>query len=347
MIYDFFRIHEKLFSIFVRCIIKCKDKNSMRSIWVGLLILIMTVSCQKEIEKEIDISKIEINFKVNRFEEVFYSTTEKNLPKLKNEYAILFPKGVHDSVWITRMKNEDELYLFNESQKIFDDFKNEQSELEQLFKYIKYYNPKFKAPNIITHISDLDYQYPVIYTDSLLFISLDMYLGADNIVYKGFPKYLSQNFKKQRLVVDVANDIIRQSYPKTNTRIFLNGMIEEGKRIYLLDRFLPEVSDDLKMGYSVKKLKWAQDNEINVWKYFIENELLYSNDSNLKTRFINLSPFSKFYQEADQESPGKIGVWVGWQIVRSYMKNNDVDLQQLLVTNPEVIFKKSKYKPKK
>lgn len=319
----------------------------MRSIWVGLLILIMTVSCEKEVDKSIDISKIKVDFKVNRFEEVFYKSTENDLPRLKNEYAILFPKGVHDSIWIARMKNEDELYLFNESQKVFGDFKNEQKELEQLFKYIKYYKPRFKAPNIITHISDIDYQYPVIYADSLLFISLDMYLGTENIVYEGFPQYLSQNYKKQRLVVDVANDIIVQSYPKANTRIFLNRMIEEGKRIYLLDRFLPKITDDIKMGYSETKLKWAQDNEINVWKYFIENELLYSNDSNLNKRFMDTSPFSKFYQEADQDSPGRIGVWIGWQIVRSYMENNDVDLQQLLITNPEDILKKSKYKPKK
>lgn len=328
-------------------IIEHKDKNSMKSLGAILLILILAYSCQKETKKLIDVSNIEVDFRVNRFEEVFYTASETDLPKLKMEYSILFPKGVQDSVWGSKMKNEDELYLFKESQKVFGDFKQEQYELEQLFKYIKYYNPKFKAPNVITHISDLDYQYPVIYADSLLFISLDMYLGSNNPVYKSFPEYLSQNFKKERLEVDVANDIIKRSYPKINTRIFLNRMIEEGKRIYLLDRFLPEVSDDLKMGYSIKKMKWAQDNEINVWKYFIENELLYSNDSNLNMRFINLSPFSKFYQEADQDSPGKIGVWIGWQIVRSYMENNDVNLQQLLETKPEVIFKNSNYKPRK
>ena len=84
----------------------------MRSIWVSLLILTMTISCKKEVEKSIDISKIEVDFEVNRFEEVFYKSAEDDLAKLKNEYAILFPKGVHDSIWIARMENEDELYLF-------------------------------------------------------------------------------------------------------------------------------------------------------------------------------------------------------------------------------------------
>ncbi|MBV1887833.1 MAG: gliding motility lipoprotein GldB, partial [Urechidicola sp.] len=199
----------------------------------------------------------------------------------------------------------------------------------------------------ITHISDLDYQYPVLYADSLILISLDMYLGKNNIVYKDFPSYLSENYKKQNMIVDVAKDIISQNYPKKKTRIFLDRMIEEGKFLYLLDCFLPDVSDNLKMGCTEEKMEWAIKNELSVWKYFIENELLYSNDTNLNARFIDFGPFSKFYLEADQDSPGRIGIWIGWQIVSSYMKNNDVTLQQLMGANPEVIYKKSKYKPKK
>ena len=38
---------------------------------------------------------------------------------------------------------------------------------------------------------------------------------------------------------------------------------------------------------------------------------------------------------------------LGWQIVKSYMENNEVTLDQLLKTEPTTIFNKSKYKPKK
>jgi uncharacterized protein YjaZ len=84
-----------------------------------------------------------------------------------------------------------------------------------------------------------------------------------------------------------------------------------------------------------------------MWRYFIENELLYDNDQKLNNRFINPAPFSKFYLEIDNESPGRVGAWVGWQIVRSYMKNNEVPLPELLKMSPKEIFEKSKYKPKK
>ena len=75
--------------------------------------------------------------------------------------------------------------------------------------------------------------------------------------------------------------------------------------------------------------------------------MLYSTDSKLDKRFIDIAPFSKFYLDQDNKSPGQIGGWIGWQIVRSYMQNNDVSLRKLLQTDAEIIFKKSKYKPKR
>jgi uncharacterized protein YjaZ len=124
-------------------------------------------------------------------------------------------------------------------------------------------------------------------------------------------------------------------------------MIHEGKKMYLLDLYLPSKSDPIKIGYSKDKFDWATMNEEQVWRYFIENDLLYSTNTQLNKRFIENAPFSKFYLSEDTKSPGRIGQWIGWQIVRSYMVNNDVSLQDLLSMNEEEIFKNSKYKPRK
>ncbi len=311
-----------------------------------LLVLVLFFGCDDTSKNKIDVSNVEVDFKVDRFEKKFYKTSSSDLQKLKKEYAYMIG-NVADSISLKRINDKDEQFLFQQSDSVFGDFSDVKQNLIDLFKHIKYYNPSFKAPNVITYISNLDYDFPVIYADSLLFVSLDMYLGKNNIVYKSFPNYLSENYKKERIVVDVANDIITQSYPKFKNRTFLEKMINKGKYLYLLDAFLPSVSDDLKIGYSKEKLEWTKENEIEIWKYFIEKELLYSSDAKLNTRFLDNAPFSKFYLESDKESPGKIGVWVGWQIIRSYMKNNDVTLQQLIIKKPEEIYKKSKYKPRR
>ena len=101
------------------------------------------------------------------------------------------------------------------------------------------------------------------------------------------------------------------------------------------------------MGYTLEEIKWCEENESYMWRYFIENEMLYSDDQKLANRFINPAPFSKFYLEIDNESPGRVGAWMGWQIVRSYIKNNEVSLEQVLQLNAKELFEKSKYKPKK
>jgi uncharacterized protein YjaZ len=75
--------------------------------------------------------------------------------------------------------------------------------------------------------------------------------------------------------------------------------------------------------------------------------MLYSVDAKLVPRFLSPAPFSKFYLEIDNDSPGQVGAWIGWQIVRSYMKNNDISINELLNKNAKEIFEQSKYKPKK
>ncbi len=316
----------------------------MKRLVVLTIILLVTTSCKKEVVKKVDVSGTDVKVLIDRFEHKFYKADEQSLAIVKNEYPYLFPPQ-NDSIWLNKIKNEAE--LFQKSQEVFGDFESEKLQIAALFKHVKHYHSSFKSPKILTLITNLDYENKVVYADSLLFVSLDMYLGKDSEIYKDFPLYLAQNFDKSHLVVDMAESISEDYFIPTKSRQFIDVMINEGKKMYMIDSYLPSVSDAEKIGYANNKMYWVEANESQLWKYFIENKLLYSTDSNLYTRFIANAPFSKFYINIDNESPGRIGVWIGWQIVRSYMKNNDVTLQQLLQTNSEEIFKKSKYKPKK
>jgi hypothetical protein len=124
-------------------------------------------------------------------------------------------------------------------------------------------------------------------------------------------------------------------------------MVYAGKELYLKDILLPEYTDAQKMGYKPEQIAWCEANEAEMWRFFIDNTLLYDTDQKLVPRFINPAPFSKFYLEIDNESPGRTGAWLGWQMVRSYMENNEVTLQKMLKTDSKTLFEKSKYKPKK
>jgi uncharacterized protein YjaZ len=146
---------------------------------------------------------------------------------------------------------------------------------------------------------------------------------------------------------DIVSSFALSQVRPPSDKSLLSLMIYSGKELYLKDAFLPNYADADKIGYTAKQIKWCEENEEYMWRYFIENKMLYSSDSRLPNRFINLAPFSKFYLEIDNESPGRVGTWIGWQIVRSFMQNNEVSLSQLLQMDAVEIFNKSKYKPRK
>jgi hypothetical protein len=149
------------------------------------------------------------------------------------------------------------------------------------------------------------------------------------------------------MVTDVAAAFAKMVNPYPNDRTFLSQLIYYGKELYLKDKLLPLDTDAMKIGYSQEELDWAKANEEMIWRYFIERELLYSTDTKLAMRFLDQAPFSKFQLELDNESPGRIGRFIGWEIVRSFMEKNNVSLQQLLSLPAEEVFKRSKYKPSK
>ena len=149
-------------------------------------------------------------------------------------------------------------------------------------------------------------------------------------------------------MVDLSGAYAEKYIYQSPRKTLLDEMIYYGKVLYFNDLMIPFKSESERIGYTDEELKWAQANESYIWRYFVERELLYSTDSKLPNRFINPAPFTKFYlEEIDSESPGRLGQYMGWQIVRAYMENNDVTLKELLVNSSEAIFNNSKFKPRK
>jgi gliding motility-associated lipoprotein GldB len=309
-------------------------------------LLVVLSSCDKKNKIEKEIEEIPVTINVERFDKIFYESPVENLQNVKNKYPYFFPSQTPDSVWVNKIKNPLYRELYSEVQKKYSNFEKVNSDLEALFQHIKYYFPNTKTPKVVTLISEMDYQNKAIYTDSLLLISLDLYLGKNHKFYE-FPEYLKQNFEQNQIMPDIVSSFSITKIPFGNNRNLLSQMVYAGKQLYLKDVLLPETSDAQKIGYTPEQITWCQENESYMWRYFMQEQLLYSTDSKLSTRFINTAPFSKFYLEIDNESPGRVGTWVGWQIVRSFMNNNDVNLQQLLQMDPIEIFQNSKYKPKK
>lgn len=308
---------------------------------------LLFLSCDKQSKIESAVEKIPVTMKVHRFEQAFFDAKPEELAKVKVAYPDFFPVGTPDNIWIEKMQNPQWRELYAEVEKKYKNFGTEQTDIEDLFKHIKYYFPTVITPQIYTAIGEMDYLNKAIYANDKLVIALELYLGKDHKFYSEFPVYLRQNFEQRQMLPDVVSSFSYGILPAPKDKELLSLMISSGKELYLKDILLPDYTDAERIGYSEDQIKWCAENEDYMWQFFVSNKLLFSTDSRLPNRFINLAPFSKFYLEIDNETPGRVGQWLGWQIVRSYMQNNEVTVPQLLKMDAKEIFEKSKYKPKK
>ncbi len=310
------------------------------------LALILLSSCGEKHKNEDAIEKINVDVKVTRFDKAFFNAKPEELPKLKQEYPLFFPEGNNDSVWTSKMVDPQWRELYREVEKGYGDFTIEKQHIDELYRHIKFYFPSAKIPNVVTIVGEMDYTNKVIDADSLLLISLDMYLGKDHRFYSEFPKYITANFRQSQILPDIVSSFARRRLAPPQSD-FMSQIIVVGKELYVKDLLLPDYSDADKIGYTEEQIKWSQENEAYIWRNYVENQYLYSSDQKLISRFINPAPFSKFYLEIDNDSPGRIGTYIGWQIVRSFMDSNKISINDMLAMDAKELFEKSRYKPKK
>jgi hypothetical protein len=183
----------------------------------------------------------------------------------------------------------------------------------------------------------------MIYSGPYLFISLNLYFGSN--YYTDLPSYISRRMDKSFIVNDIAFKISEGYVSGEDDRTLIYKMIEYGKILYLNKLLNINEEDWVIFNTTLEKMKWTNENEFEIWSFFVENEYFFSTDIDLRSRFLSESPYSKFNLDIDKQSPGAIGRWLGYKIVDSYMTNNNINLNELGGLDHYTIFKSSKYKP--
>lgn len=317
----------------------------MNKLLILFIALTTLLGCRQETETPSEISEILLQMKVQRFDQDFAQAQREDLPELKRKYPYLFSNRFPDEYWLQKFTDTIQKEINDEVAKAFPDLVEETDNIETLFKHIKYYFPTETTPKIITLTTDVDYRNKVILADSLLFIGLDTYLGANHHFYTGIPSFQSKNFRKDQMVIDIAAAFAKSKTPRPRQNDFLSEIIFEGKKLFLMQTLLTQEPEHEILGYTDEELLFAQENEKNIWEFFVKNELLYSTDRKLLSRFVNPAPFSKFYLAFDNETPGRIGRYIGYEIIKSYMNASDTPLKTMLIQDAETIFANAKYKP--
>ncbi|MDO4764108.1 MAG: gliding motility protein GldB [Flavobacteriaceae bacterium] len=277
----------------------------------------------------------------------FYNS-ELPLEKFKSQYP-WFQGNIPDNEFFQRRKDTLEIKIYQDAIKNIDE-KQLKADLSEMFSRVKFYFPKFQTPKVYLYSSNIQHVIEPIFfkvEEGLLFIDISAFMGENNENYKGIEQYLRKSMNPENILPKVA-EIVAESFvmPNPQENKFIDEMLFNGKIRILQDAFLPNIPDYLKMNYIQEQQNWAMANEEHIWNYFVENDLLFSDDNQLSRRFISIAPFSKFYTEVDNNSAPQVGIFIGWQIAKSFFKENPkVSLSEFLTMNATDIFNKSKYKP--
>lgn len=252
--------------------------------------------------------------------------------------AAVLPRFLADTTLRIAQTNRDEQVLFADITAI-------QNEMNEAFTRIHYLFDEWTIPTIYLYVSG--YVSPIYFpNDEIIGIGADMYLGSDYEVYNQMVyNYQKITMRKECVVGDAVSAYLFRNIPFNGSQNrLLDQMIYQGKMMFLLDQVLPSEQEEQIIGYSKEQWDWCIDNERDIWRYMMDKRDLFKTESIVLTSYMNDGPFTS---EVSQDSPGRLGTWVGWRIVESYMNHNeDVTIHQLMEnTDAQSILENSHYRP--
>lgn len=325
-------------------------------------ILIFLGSCTKSSRFEIDTTKNRYEVKIQRFDKGLLSIdTLKMKPGIDNLYARykdFLPVFTYNILDTTATDTTAVIKLFHQfltdktyapvnkkaKQLYGGDITDLQTKISDAYTYIHHYFPEVELPEVYFFVSGFNSQ--IIMNEKFIGIGTDFYLGNDFPQYKDLTyQYMIYNMRRENLASDlVSATLFRMFVMNSEQNRLLDNMIFRGKIMYLLSVFMPEEKPEILIGYSPEQWEWSTKYEKEIWAAIIDQKHLFSTDVQLIHKYMNDAPFTA---PVSQESPGRLGTFIGWQIVKSYMEKNDkLGLKDLMnEENYQKILENSGYRP--
>ena len=323
-----------------------------------LIFLVVLSSCKRQGVKipQANVKNLpEVNLKIHRYGKALFQIDTahfaEGLKSIHKEFRIFLGDDPFTEKNIRQLRNyvsdTQIISIYHKTMEVFPDVDHLEKSLGGAFSRYHYFFPGHRLPEVYTYVSDIYYESPVMKKDTVVIIALDDYLGADFPLYRalGIPMYRVRCMQPDDIPVDVMKALYYDELAAgSKMKTLLDRMIFEGKVLVYLDAVLPDTPDTLKICYTGKKLQWAHEHEKELWGFIVENKLLYSADFQMISKLMQDGPFTNGF---GHQSPARLGVFMGWQIVRKFMINNpDVTPEQLIgMTDSQTILEKSRYKP--
>ena len=334
---------------------------------IGLLF-----GCQSEPERFIpDVSSIEVNTNIKRFERELFgidtTRTAAEIERLRAAYpefsGIYFDRilGIENPEvapdgperYLNGFVNHPATRrLYDTTQIVFADFSHYEQEFERAFKFLKYYFPELPTPEVTTFISEYSFQ-NFVFGENSVAVGLDFFLGPDYpyLAYypnnPNFSEYLSRNFRPEFVVPKTLYAYVDDLVGPPGGARLLDHMVHNGKKRYLLQRLLPEATNEQIFEFTTEQIEWLRANESQLWGYLVDGQHLYSTDYADFRKLIEYSPTGN--GDMPPETPGRSANFIGYRIVDAYMRRfPETTLPELVgLKDAQAILQEGRYKPRR
>ncbi|MEO9483070.1 MAG: gliding motility lipoprotein GldB [Ekhidna sp.] len=317
-----------------------------------MICVVFLASCSNEVCRD-SVAPETVVLRVERLEqELFESKSSKEVESFLASHPDFAQFFLHsdqypaDSILANRMfgliQNPSIDTLYQESINAFKNFDDVIRTLESGLGRLKVYYPKTPSPTVQTAVTGL-YNDLFISNDHIM-IGMDFFIGQ-NASYKPqqIPNYILSRYTTDHLAASILQFVSSQYISTSVGDEMLTEMINYGKSYYLLSQILPCTPERILIGYTEEEWRDVFENDKIIWANFVQNEWLYETDHNVKQKFLGERP-NVF--EIGDKCPGRIGRWLGWQIVNAYAEKTGASVTEIMAeTNLNKLFTQSGYKP--
>jgi hypothetical protein len=329
-------------------------------IFLGVVVFFVIRYFSNRDSLDVDVSDIDIMVEIERFDMEIRSVGDsyEKVEDLIDRYGEFYDVYNYNIIGIGGVDNSSYLVYLNtflndyavveassEVDKMYSDCSNLNEELTDGFKHLLYYYPDVEVPRIVTFVAGFNQS--IVNIDGFIGVGLDKYLGADCELYNmlGIPAYAKLEMVPEQITIDVMTAWSQDKYQFGDVEeTLLNYIIYNGKMLYFLDAMFPDLDEARKNKFTDEQLAFCYEFERDIWTSLVENKLLFVTDFLTIRKFIESAPYTSQF---GPDSPPRIANWIGLQIVRKYMENNNVSLPQLMDEyNYQEILNLSEYNPK-
>ena len=301
-------------------------------------------------------AKIELNFE--RITPTGLIKNRINLQKLFKDYPVVSPYLL-EYCYAVNLKSDSSLssslITFSNQEYIaktefelnerFSDLSAHKARIKSSFARLKNQFDTIPTPiEVVFSNSNFSYN-ATCYNESIL-VGLERYIGGNHPIIieslspSDFPDWIRNGMNEKFMDRDILSAWISTKLIKETNGYHIEEMIRWGKIHLITEMCLRLDNNDIPtsevLRWSNEEYDWAVSNEMKFWKYLMDENLLFDSNEKNRAYLLNNGPYTIGLPE---ESPDRMGQFLGYKIVLNYIKNQNLALNELLDIDYKKILK--------